>query len=458
MLHHRRQWPVGQGFFHSGRVDTPRADSSGPWKPFIHYVYDCGSIMPYARARDREIKSYRREVRSGFIDLLFLSHMHADHLNGLPKLLSRQGGGPKVDTVVMPLVDNLERLIAFAGSLAFGATDPSDQFYSDFAIDSVSALGRFSPRQIILVRAGRRSTPGSGAPDLDSPPPERGGGPTRSEAEEEASPFPTGDWKLIGQGTVRSLGRGSKSDDPASSMRVSAPSVFEMEDTLAIAIDAVPGGAWLLAPYVDPAVRRGRRAFLNALAKTLGIAPHILTTLLANTKARSELITKQQSALKAAYQAIDADLNLTSMLLLSTPVSNRPFAAAACQWLRGRSATRRSEPCNSARVGWLGTGDADLKENRRLRAFLRHYRRHLRVVYTLTIPHHGAEPNFHKDLVRKVSPGLCTLAADQFQDWRHPATSVVQAIASTGIELRVITSARESAVDELVFIDWNCGP
>jgi Metallo-beta-lactamase superfamily len=455
MLHHRCQWPVGQGFFHSGRVGNPGADSRDGGRPFIHYVYDCGSIVPYARARDREIKSYRREVRGGFIDLLFLSHMHADHLNGLPQLLSRQGRGAKLDTVVMPLVDDVERLIAFAGSLAFGATDPGDRFYIDFIVDPISALGRFSPRQIILVRAGRRGTPGAGAPDLDSPPPERGH-PTRSEAEEEDSPFPTGDWKLIGSGIVRSLGRRSKNGDPASGASASAPRVFEMEDTVAIAIDAVPRGAWLLAPYVDPAVRGGRRAFLNALAKRLGITPRTLTTQLANTEARSKLIANKQTSLKAAYQAIDANLNLTSMLLLSTPVSDRPFAADAYQWLCGRSAVRRSEPCNSARVGWLGTGDADLKTNRRLRAFLRHYRRHLRVVYTLTVPHHGAESNFHQDLIKKVGPGLCTLAADQFRDWRHPATSVVQAIASTGIELRVVTSAPESAVHELVSIDWNC--
>lgn len=285
----------------------------------IHYVDDCGATKLYTRARDREIKRYRDQVRDGLIDLLFLSHMHADHVNGLPKLLSRHGRGPEVDTVVMPLVDDIERLIAVAGSLTFGATEPDDRFYQAFAVDAVSALAGFSPRQIILVRIGQRGTPGDEAPDLDAPSPERGG----SERPEEETT--TGSWKLIGSGNVTSRGGISEHGSRAAGTMASELRVLEMEDTVAIAIGGSAGEAWLLAPYIDPGVRRSRRGFLNALANRLRIAPWILRARLA----RSELVTNEQEALKAAYRLIVADVNLTSMTLLSTPISSRQFAGGA---------------------------------------------------------------------------------------------------------------------------------
>jgi phage terminase large subunit GpA-like protein len=52
-------------------------------------------------------------------------------------------------------------------------------------------------------------------------------------------------------------------------------------------------------------------------------------------------------------------------------------------------------------------------------AFSRHYRRHLRRVLTLTMPHHGSERNFHPDLLRQIGPALCVAAADSYRDWRH---------------------------------------
>jgi hypothetical protein len=52
----------------------------------------------------------------------------------------------------MPLVDDIERLVAFAAALDRDASSADDDFYTAFVLDAVGELARrFSPRQIILV-------------------------------------------------------------------------------------------------------------------------------------------------------------------------------------------------------------------------------------------------------------------------------------------------------------------
>jgi ribonuclease BN (tRNA processing enzyme) len=144
------------------------SDSSAEFRsPYLKYIYDCGAIGSYAKSR--EIRHCRNEMRDGVLDLLFLSHMHADHVNGIPKLLERRGRGPTVHTIVMPLVDDIERLVAFAAALDRDASSADDDFYTAFVLDAVGELARrFSPRQIILVGAGNRA-PEGGAPDFGFP-------------------------------------------------------------------------------------------------------------------------------------------------------------------------------------------------------------------------------------------------------------------------------------------------
>jgi len=102
-------------------------------------------------------------------------------------------------------------------------------------------------------------------------------------------------------------------------------------------------------------------------------------------------------------------------------------------------------------VGWLGTGDADLKTLTRRQDFLAHYR-HMRTrVMTLLLPHHGSERNFHPDLLAALSPTFCVVSAAPYHKWRHPGTAVIQALASSGRPLWVTTEAEASEVREWAF-------
>lgn len=467
-LYHRRvQHPIGQGFFHSGciraasdsrhlpyRLVSPVQDYLTAISPMrsgdLFYVYDCGAMPPYSGRLDKAINRLCRCARGKVLDFLFLSHLHADHVNGVPDLLSPRGG-LQVDTIVMPLTDDVERLIAFAGSLDNGATSAGDEFYEAFVVDPIAALGRFSPRQIILAT---RARPGGddGAPDGGVAVEPEGRGPIGPDAEDQPrdgrADRADGEmlrWKLVGHGRVERW----PGDDTGTTLTQPAPALYRVDDTIAIRV-ADNGPAWLLSPYVDPGIRQ-RGVFLRTLAVELDMSPHAVRMLVSNTEGRRALITKFAVQLRRAYSSIAKDLNLTSMCLLSgaAPAGARELMRSHSQW---GPWTIRPQGMDQGRIAWLATGDAALGKIKRCRAFLWHYRRHLPYIMTLTMPHHGSDASFNASLLRRTNPQVCIAAAGTYRNWRHPGTNVVQAVASIGLPLRIVNDSEKSEFAEFVML------
>jgi hypothetical protein len=424
----RHQNAVGQGFFHSGSLG-PCARCS-PWVPSITYVYDCGAMNAYSQARTREIQSVRQNTPQ--LDLLFLSHIHADHVNGLRDLLE----GLTVDTIVMPLLTVVERLLAVTASISDGASVSG--LHVDLAVDPTAAVEQFNPRQILYIkRTGEERD--SGAPnDGDAPTHD---GPTG----------PDGDisWKLVGRGTVTpgNAEAGSEGESPLDARS------FTVEDVNALAGTIAGQRLWLFAPYVQPGAINEAQ-FIDILATALSQTPAELQRNLRTVAFRRMLITTHVKSLKAAYEAASKDLNFTSLSLYSGPVRRSNvvptvhpghYEMSAYGWLN--VGTYEPSP-----YGWLGTGDADLLTTKRLTDFVHHYHGLFDEVGTLTVPHHGSDQNSASPLYESVKPRVCISAADAYRAWRHPASSVTQAIASAGTASIVVTSSMPSRFRELCIL------
>src|SRR5690606_23194255 len=113
-----------------------------------------------------------------------------DHLNGVEELLMP---GLGVDTIVLPLMDALDRLIAFSSchATARERSPVRRQFYQAFIVDPAAALNKFKPRRIIFVRRGS-DTRERGRPE---------------EIIEPSSPQPSRiQWALTGQGQLQNKG------------------------------------------------------------------------------------------------------------------------------------------------------------------------------------------------------------------------------------------------------------
>ncbi|WP_447763417.1 hypothetical protein [Sphingopyxis panaciterrae] len=423
----RVQRAVGQGFFQSAELDE-----DGELR--LRYIYDCGAKSTYEKARSERIDELLKETgKKAKLDLLFLSHVHEDHVNGVEQLLDTDDG-LAVDTIVLPLLPAEERLIAYARSIVDDPNSGKSDFFRALIVDPAAALRRFGPRQIFFVRRGSAD---DGAPGSRDGPigPVDGGSIARVRAADDYKQT----WKLVGSGAVEELDENSVSgpDDEA-------PRIATIPDSAGFSIP-LSGAAqyWLLAPFVDPMVEDKSADFLEALAASLTMAVDELETKLTDAAFVHDLVVNEPSKLKAAYNEVDKDLNVTSLCLYSGPA--RPpqgeQRTLECEFGSWHGSTEGA-------IAWLGTGDAALKEKSRRTAFIKHYGDLLQQVATLTMPHHGSDHNFHVDLLKAVDPLYCVVAADKYLKWNHPGPHAAQAVASSGRFLSVVTSNPASTVAE----------
>lgn len=425
----RHQHAVGQGGFHTASLhdeDVLR----------LRYVYDCGAMQKYAGERDARIAAYVSAVGAGQkLDLLFISHVHADHLNGVEMLLGPTG--LKVDTIILPFLNVIDRTIAFAQTAAEDPASATSDFYQAFTINPTQALARFQPRQIIYVQAGGRDD--GGAPGSRGEPPESGPAGELHGGKRDKHGLA---WTLVGRGQVNNA-------DPVASELSSAQgqtTAALITDTMAM-MTQTRGGSWLLSPFIDPTIASDRKKFMVSLAKRLKISRKALDAWVKITANLETLLTTKRPELVGAYSDVAKDLNLTSMSLYSGPAPSSVAAPRSASARLGRVTYDRSND-EGLRIGWLATGDAALADKKRRDALTGHYGRLLEDVMTLVLPHHGSDHNFDPGLLHAVQPVLCLAAADRFSNWKHPGPHAIQSVASQGLFLQVVTSNTPSEVVE----------
>lgn len=400
--HRRTQYPVGHGFFHCGEVKV----GGGRDARRFRYVYDCG------RRRSAVPSAILEQARDYFggegPEAVFVSHLHDDHTNGFAQLL--EGLSPK--RVYLPYLTPLERLALFAELAVEGA--PTQSARAMLASPHEWAA-RLNAQRVIEARPSAAppndelDEPFEG-PDTNRQPdiaPERGNG--RRVPARERRPGPHAPPATT---TVF--------EEPASVVRV-----------------RTNGGSgssiWKFVLYVKKADERLEtlRAHVTTMFPEVGGR-------LDTDDAVVTLITNDAniSALRDCYKRTfgSTRLNRTSLCLLSAP-------AFAGRWT---ALHRQEERQVNDRVGWLGTGDADLKSKKEIEAFVDHYSDFREVVHTLALPHHGSDQNFHARLVEDFLPTVAIATCDSSAT-KHPKASVQACVQANGTEFLKVTE-RENAM------------
>lgn len=114
--------PIGQGAFYCERFEID--------KETINIVYDCGSKRPKLVKKQIE----RLFCKNEKIDVVFISHLHDDHISGLKYLLEYC----KVDWLVLPLMHEPDIKITLAYNWLSNAN--LDEFTRSFIADPQKAL------------------------------------------------------------------------------------------------------------------------------------------------------------------------------------------------------------------------------------------------------------------------------------------------------------------------------
>lgn len=117
-------------------------------------IYDCGGAnVGLISSRINELvpdKSYYSS-KDCDVDILFLSHFHNDHINGVRHLLTTK----RVKTVVLPMLEEYERF--YVAAYNFLGTESHSSYNDDIAsltLDPVGTIQQWSPStKVIQVRA-----------------------------------------------------------------------------------------------------------------------------------------------------------------------------------------------------------------------------------------------------------------------------------------------------------------
>lgn len=354
--------PIGQGAFYTERHNFKGIDFT--------IVYDCGSTTLSQKKLDKKIKSSFPKDQQ--IDILFISHFHADHINGIETLAKHC----KIKRVVMPYIDDEAKALIMVNNLIdsnYSDTriidNPTDFFGDDIPIITIN------PTEINL------NTDGIGL-----------GNPT----------------------AISSIN---------SSTTIQSGTIFT----------PITNTDWFFIPFNYKHVER-KNQFVSALAY------YGLTLTQINTINK---INKNKSDIIKAYNDVDGDLNINSMILFSG--KNSEDNIQCFDHLHHFYFHRHFHL--SFQCGCLYLGDIDLNEPNIVADIVSKLRQLLPFIGTLQVPHHGSIHNFASAILQpKIYCAIFSYGTTN--TYGHPSDRVIGDIIANNIYPHLVTEEQLSMITQ----------
>lgn len=454
LLVKRAQHAIGQGGFHSSYLYAGDKRFS--------LVFDCGGSTEKHRAT-----VIGPVVEEGQHDWLVVSHLDADHINGVSQL---ESAGVRFSNVFLPHVDLSHQLFLIllksAGSATVGGREAG---LNALLIVGKLYAGAYGRARVVVP--GDRDH--GDRPRQDPFPNPNGPEHTRLP---DLIPDGIEPSVLLDEEAQKSLGAsGAKTFQDTQSIRISGKN-WEMRfysdewgfPASVTKLWALP----VLKPLRDAMEHLSLLGTNHGIGFTSGIeaalkaqvsaaaANTALATIAAPIQKVSGAISVN-SLLKKLYQALPDlhDYNSSSLCLYSGPIAEpypQHWRYMRCMSLPGE---RYEGRCCGDNVGWLGMGDAHLQDAAAFRRFREHYRKHLGLLSTLVLPHHGSRHNYDPEriqlhrLLAPIAhynvPVFVAASNPDHKKFRHPHQEVVR-IAKMYGDVHNVNLDPDSAFGEIV--------
>ncbi|MDO8989404.1 MAG: MBL fold metallo-hydrolase [Sideroxyarcus sp.] len=389
--HYRQQWAVGHGFFHSGKIETDTAS--------YRYVYDCGSHHSNHLANKRVNELYGIESLDSdkpSIDMVVISHFHADHINGVPRLFQQF----KIRQLVLPFLSEDSQIVALA---QLAATSPNAwNELHELVTNPRGWVNQHNGEETLIVQISENA----------------------------------------GEVEVH-----RENDD---GLFIGPPGIVNHNSTSGICQSQKV--IWNFKFFIQNN-SSASQSVIQKLQSSLSIPSRQI--LLDNLK-NETWIKNNWDTIKKCYTGLGSSKqNATTLCMFSGPagdyqlhdarISGKPLCYFQdCWWIHLHYG-----------IGWLGTGDAELKSKTNFQAFMNHFNGHIEKTSTTSIPHHGSINNYHPKLGEIGFRH--TITSDYAVDPKghHPSPTVVSDIqAKCGTPIIVTKSSHFS---ERFFLEINAG-
>lgn len=458
------QYPVGQGGLHLARlwvIDEPYR----PWQwrsrlknTCASVVYDCGGYGNKG-ALTRNISALRSAlpVRGGnkIIDLMVLSHLHHDHINGFkiltdwPNLIIRR--------LVIPHYDDVDKLVLMAQTAATTGTMEQVEAVSDVLADPDGWFGARGVEQVLQMRPGDEdSTPPPPEGDVDPEGYERLRGPEGRGPEGEVPEI-----EVRGR-QIEPSGAGSHGVIVASGTfaRVLPPSAAAGKST-----------DWILLPYcqrsspvgtghrnrtsfkndVETALR-GHRSPDGAIRVTSAEGKALIQSL---KRAFESYVGKGSKEWNELSVSLYSGGTRASRLLVSSLLGVAVyFVDIDCfreidRYWRGPRPLSMIIDRDCRSHAWLHTGDSNLSGG--TSSWRTFYSSYLNKVSVFQLPHHGSRHNFDGSVA--LRPDTIAFATSKSWDGKHPGEGVVSLLHKNHVEVLDVTERQESLLRTIMIAE-----
>lgn len=413
----RVQWPVGKGGFSTGRIE---GDGTA-----FNYVYDCGAT---SKARlSTIIDFYGRETRSA--DLVFISHLDSDHVNGIEMLAAALDG---IKAVVMPYLSMLDVLVLVCEALDAGALTEA---YAEALTDTAGWLSRNGIASVIYVGKSefRNGEPAPPEPPYDGEPMRGILGP---------NPETEGPWSVTfdGRAIMRLPQTPGRADE------------YWLDGNSGIRMGRLQKPIWQFIPFVprfeDASVRKFEQE-IEKLEGDDGVDIHHPEGLRDYIKS-----VNNRRKLKKCYKALAADRNKTCLCLATAWDDGVDYVRAHIV----RAGAERGRPCpykywpwiyqHSRGSVWLHTGDLHLKAGPILDDYVARHRDVMDRIRVFQLPHHGSRHSFDQTAMKAISPHVVFATVNE-PSKNHPHPDVVDIVAFGGAQFYRVTKDGDAMLSEI---------
>ena len=406
-------YPVGQGAFYS---ETHKLGD----RTFT-MVYDCGSSTLKKNEMVKIIENAFAE--NSIIDVLFISHFHADHVNGIELLAKRC----KIKLVIMPLITNEEMVLVNAINLSVYGFDSTRIFERPeiFFGKGASFIGILQTVEEDLVNNERVFLS-----EFNEKIQERSEE-TDSRREGENIKVATLDEKI----TERK---------PSGTRFYISNAVVGKDVTNKDLTDC-----WRFIPFNYRADERMKKFEDELLKRGWPIKEIGKRYLSGDYKDVKETL----KGMKEVYKGVCGGLNDSSMILYSGKEKNDFIDTYAPFFLHYFPKTEKQRPVEvlswgESQSGCLYMGDINLNRDSIVADIKGKLGQHLNFVGTLQVPHHGSKHNFSADiLLSNMFYAVFSYGKDN--SYKHPSDEVLrQLLANDIFPLLVIEDSSSQVIQK----------